>query len=206
MKKSVVLLMAFWGVVALLVAPGIAVADIFVFPSDPNGVGAYRNFGDLTGYEAALACVSLTNGVVRPDPAQVLYTPPNSHSPGWITYLSLNPTPVYATLADQHTYVINLPSPTGGQLPEVPYLSPYNGALSGLLVLSDVPGLTVPTTLSGWEDPTFLSQVVAIVAFVPGVSTAVVYENHQSVPIVAPLFLLGSGLMALVGMRRAIKK
>ena len=205
MKKSVKLFLACCGVIAFLVAPGIVAADTFVFPDDPNGVGAFRNFGDLTGYEAALACVSLTNAVVLPDPAQVLYTPLNNHSPGWITYLSLNPV-VYATLADQHTYIIDLPSPTGGQLPEVPYLSPYNGALSGLLVLSDVPGLTLPTTLSGWEDPTFLSQVVAIVAFVPGASTAVVYECPTSVPIPGALLLLGSGLIGLVGMRRMIKK
>ncbi len=205
MKKSFMLLLAFCGVIVFLVAPGIVAADTFVFPNDPNGVGAFRNFGDLTGYEAALACVSLTNAVVLPDPTQVVYTPLNNHSPGWITYLSLNPV-VYATLADQHTYIIDLPSPTGGQLPEIPDLSPYNGALSGLLVLSDVPGLTLPTTLSGWENPTFLSEVEAIVAFIPGVSTAVVYENCHQVPEPGVLFLLGSGLIGLVGMRRMIKK
>jgi hypothetical protein len=203
-KKSVKLFLACCGVIAFLVAPGIVAADIFVFPDNPNGVGAFRNFGNLTGYEAALACVSLTNAVQLPDPTQVVYTPLNNHSPGWITYLSLNPV-VIATSADQHTYIIDLPSPTGGQLPEVPYLSPYNGALSGLLVLSDA-NLTLPTTLSGWEDPTFLSQVEAIVAFVPGVSTAVVYENCQPVPIPGALLLLGSGLIGLVGMRRMIKK
>ena len=206
MKESFMVFLALCGAFAVLVAPGMAGADTFVFPDDPNGAGAFRNFGDLTGYEAALPCVSLTNAVALPDPAQVVYTPPNNHSPGWITYLSLNPTPVYATLADQHTYVINLPSPTGGRLPEIPELSPYNGAVSGLLVLSDATGLTLPTTLSGWEDPTFLSQVEAIVAFIPGVSTAVVYENCHQVPELGVLLLLGSGFIGLVGMRRMIKK
>ncbi len=152
MKKSFMLFLAFCGVIAFLAVPGIVAADTFVFPHDPNGVGAFRNFGDLTGYEAALACVSLTNAVVLPDPAEVLYTPLNDHSPGWITYLLLNPV-VYATLADQHTYIIDLPSPTGGQLPEVPDLSPYNGALSGLLVLSDVHGPNITHNLERMGGP-----------------------------------------------------
>lgn len=68
----------------------------------------------------------------------------------------------------------------------------------------------LPTDLNGWltdlGDPNFLSKVNAIVAFVPGVSTAVVYENCQQVPEPGGLLFLGFGLIALGGIRRVIKK
>ena len=110
-----------------------------------------------------------------------------------------------------HDYIINLPGTIGGQCQDVPGLSPITG-YSGLLVITK-PGTSIPllpTTLYGWSsdlgDPNFLSNVVAIVAFVPGVSTAVVYENCQQVPEPGGLLLLGTGLVALGGIRRVIKK
>ena len=69
------------------------------------------------------------------------------------------------------------------------------GGVAGLLVLYNV-DVTLPTTAAGFLDPVFLDKVDAIVAFAPGVSTAVVYEKCH-VPEPVTLLLLGGGLIAL---------
>jgi hypothetical protein len=203
----------FWIVILISVqvvmGAGPAAADYFVFPSPPdinslgNLAGAYRDFSifgqntlDVAGY---------LNAVKMPAAAQVLYTPSNNTQPGWVNK-------GYDWSGGQHTYVINLPSPTGGQLPAVPGLHPWNGlqvdqfmigGVSGLLVLYNV-DVTLPITAQGFLDPAFLDKVTAIVAFVPGCSTAVVYE--KSLPEPGVLLLLGFGLICIAGLRRMIKK
>jgi len=206
MTKSFMLFPILCCLITLLVAPGIVAADTYVFPSDPNGVGAYRDFS-IFG-ENTLMVAGTTNAVILPDPDQVQYKPTTATSPGYITapWADWPNAP-----SEQHTYVVNLPSPIGGRLPEVPGLHPANDAIPGLLVLSNAPNLQLPTAWHqadglGWLDQGFLSQVNAIVAFVPGCSTAVVYENQGTVPEPSLLFLLGPGIIALMGTRRLIKK
>ena len=193
------ILIVFLVSVQVLLGASAGTADYFIFPSPPdinaqgNLSGAYRDFSifgqntlDVAGY---------LNAVKLAASARVEYTPANNSEPGWVN-------PGYDWSGGQHTYVINLLSPTGGQLPYVPGLHPWNGlqgdqsmigGVSGLLVLYNSP-ITLPTTADGFLDPAFLSKVSAIVAFVPGCSTAVVYEK---VPEPVTLLLLGGGLIAL---------
>ena len=107
MKKSGMLLLVFCSMIALLVVPGIATADTIVLPSDPppnpSGINDYRSMSQFGGGDL-FDLINLTNGTQQLDPAVVYYTPSNSNSPGWVN-----------GLATQHTYVINLPSPAGGQ-------------------------------------------------------------------------------------------
>ena len=194
MKKSLMLFLVFCGVIVLLFAPGIAVADTFV-------ITAFRDFSQFN--QIVLNVVDPSNVVQAPDPDVVSYTPLPGQ-PGYVL-------PSFGLSGGEHDYIINLPGTIGGQCQDVPGLSPITG-YSGLLVITK-PGTSIPllpTTLYGWSsdlgDPNFLSNVVAIVAFVPGVSTAVVYENCQQVPEPGGLLLLGTGLVALGGIRRVIKK
>jgi hypothetical protein len=196
MKKSFMLFVAFCGVIALLVAPGIAVADTFELT-------AFRDFSLFN--QIVLNVVDPSNVVQAQDPDVVSYTPLPGQ-PGYVL-------PSFGLPGVEHNYIINFPGIIGGQCQDVPGLSPITG-YSGLLVLTyPNTSVTLPTDLNGWladlQDPTFLSKVSAIVAFVPGVSTAVVYENctpPPQVPEPGVLLLLSSGLVALAGMRRVIKK
>jgi len=77
------------------------------------------------------------------------------------------------------------------------------GGVSGLLILYNSP-ITLPNTAEGFLDPAFLDKVTAIVAFVPGCSTAFVYEK-VSVSEPGTLLLLGGGLIALGVIRRKFK-
>ena len=209
MKKSLMLFLVFCGVIALLAAPGMVVADDFVFFSDPNGQGSYRDFSIFVNFMIPNQpyLFSLSNEVQLLDPPYISipYTP-GPNQPGYVDprFFQDNNLP-----NQQHTYIINLPSPIGGQLQDIPGLSPITG-YSGLLVLTHVWVPVLPQTQTEWltalQDPKFLSNVAGIVAFVPGVSTAVVYENCQQVPEPGGLLLLGSGLIALGGIRRVIKK
>jgi PEP-CTERM motif len=198
MKKSFMLLLAFCGVMAVLLAPGIVMADNFVFVSDMNPHGSYRDFSLFIPYCLDLGDQTITpNAVEQLFAAHVEYTPQNSTSPGWV-----DPAYDWPSGSGQHTYVLNFPSPTGGQLQNIPGLHPQTGT-PGLLVLEYVL-VPLPTTHDGFADPAFLNNVGAIVYFEPGVSTAVVYENSH-VPEPGVLLLLGFGLMALAGMRRVVK-
>jgi hypothetical protein len=212
MKKLCMLLLAACGVVGLLAAPGPAAADYFVFPSPPdvnefgNISGAYRDFSIFS--QNTLDVAGISNAVKLPAAAHVEYTPANNTQPGWVN-------PGIDWGGGQHTYVINLLSPTGGQLPYIPGLHPINcltgpdfdiGGIAGLLVLYNV-DVTLPTTNAGFLDPKFLDKVSAIVAFVPGVSTAVVYEKDPvPVPVPGTLLLLGSGLSGLCVYRRRTRR
>jgi hypothetical protein len=184
-------------------------ADLFVFPSPPdinalgNLSGAYRDFSIFS--QNTLDVAGYMNAVKLPSSAHVEYTPANNTQPGWVNK-------GYDWPGGQHTYVVNLLSPTGGQLPYIPGLHPWNGlqgdqcmigGVSGLLVLYNV-DVTLPTTAKGFLDPSFLDKVSAIVAFVPGCSTAVVYE--KSLPEPGVLLLFGFGLIGIAGLRRMIKK
>ncbi len=196
MKNSFMLFVAFCGVIAFLVAPGIAVADTF-------DLTAYRDFSLFN--QVVFNVVALSNAQQQHDPVIDYYTPLNSNWPGWVD-------PSFGLPGgQQHTYVIDLSTPIGGQCQEVPGLSPITG-ISGLLVLYRDHTLPLPTDLAGWlaaiQNPEFLSNVAGVAAFVPGVSTAVVYVNSQppQVPEPGVLLLLGSGLVALAGIRRVIKK
>ncbi|MGA2955489.1 MAG: PEP-CTERM sorting domain-containing protein [Thermodesulfobacteriota bacterium] len=197
MKKSFMLFVALCGVIALLVAPGIAVADTF-------DLTAYRDFSLFN--QVVFNVVDLSNAQQQHDPVVDYYTPLYSNWPGWVDPSFGLPN------GKQHTYVIDLTTPIGGQCQEVPGLSPITG-VSGLVVLYRDNSLALPTDLAGWlaasKDSNFLSNVAGVVAFVPGVSTAVVYVNctpPPQVPEPVVLLLLGSGLVALAGMRRVIKK
>jgi hypothetical protein len=218
MKKLCMLLLAVCGVVALLIAPGPAAADYFVFPSPPdvnalgNISGAYRDFSIFS--QNTLDVAGISNALKLPAAAHVEYTPANNTQPGWVNH-GIDWYPDVNGPLIQHTYVINLPSPTGGQPPYIPGLHPINsltgpdfdiGGIAGLLVLYNV-DVTLPTTDPGFLDPNFLNKVTAIVAFVPGVSTAFVYEKDPvSAPEPGTVLLLGLGLAGLCVYRRRTRR
>ena len=210
MKKSLLLALITCTLVVALASPGPAVADKFVFPyldrkdAWGNLLGNYRDFSIFS--QNTLDVAGYMNAVMLPSAPYVEYTPANNAQPGWVN-------PGYDWPGGQHTYVINLISPTGGRPLDVPGLHPWNGltssdvtvgGISGLLVLYNSP-IDLPKTNAGWFDEDFLNKVDAIVAFVPGVSTAVVYEKDP-VPEPASLFLLGCGLIGLVGIRKKVSK
>jgi hypothetical protein len=211
MKRSLALFLAVFCSFALWAAPGPVAADYFVFPSPPdvnalgNLSGAYRDFSLFS--QNTLDVAGFLNAVAMPAAAHVEYTPANNTQPGWVN--EAYDWPLVNGQLIQHTYVINLPSPTGGQLPVVPGLHPWNGlpgdqivigGVSGLLVLYNTP-ITLPTTAPGFLDPAFLAKVDAIVAFVPAGSTAVVYEKAP-VPEPGVMLLLAGGLAAIGLLRR----
>jgi hypothetical protein len=202
MKKSFTLLRVFCGLIALLAAPGIGAADEWVFPSyTPGGTESnYRDFSVFfTGCLDILPSNFQINAIEQLAAAQVKYTPLTNTSPGWIEPGAYD---YDSAINGQHTYVINLPSPTGpGYSATPPGLHPGYG-VPGLLVLTYTWVPQLPTTVSGFKDPAFLNNVAAVVNFEPGVSTAWVYERQTSVPEPGALLLLGFGLIALVGIRR----
>jgi hypothetical protein len=202
MKKSLLLALITSALLVALASPGPAVADKFVFPyldrADAWGnlLGNYRDFSIFS--QNTLDVAGFLNAVKLPSAPYVEYAPANNTQPGWVN-------PAYDWPGGQHTYVINLISPTGGRPLDVPGLHPYNGGVSGLLVLYNSP-IDLPNTAAGFLDPDFLAKVDAIVAFAPGVSTTTIYEKGDPVPEPAVLLLLGCGLMGLVGIRKVSKK
>jgi hypothetical protein len=200
MKKPFFLVVILCGIFGLLAAPGTVAADQFVFVSDMNPHGSYRDFSVFfTGCLDLIPSDFQINAMQQLTAAHVEYTPQNSSSPGWV-----DPAYDWPAGSGQHTYVLNFPSPTGGQLQNIPGLHPGTG-VPGLLVLTYAWMDQLPTTAAGFRDAAFLDDVRAIVYFEPGVSTAVVYEKNCHVPEPGVLLLLGFGLIALAGMRRVVK-
>ncbi len=98
-------------------------------------------------------------------PAQdITYVPADASSPGWVNGQK-----------GQHGYVIKLGSATGNRFPAVPGLNPSSG-VSGVLVFAYDPNLKLPSG-SWWTDPTFLTNVRAIAAFIPGLGTVGVWQR-----------------------------
>jgi len=201
MKKSFMLVLALCGAVALLVTPGIVAAD--TIPLSP-----VQNISVLTAYlesvTPATNVVDLGNAVVEYDQsAPFIYTPTQTGTqPGYSAALS-------TTI--QHTYSITDPPVTTGYFPVVNPIYTVNG----VVLFTNQSSLSLPsaTDLSGpgsWTDPAFVSQVSAMIVFTwQAASTVYTYENTTSVtsvPEPGVLFLLGSGLIGLVGVRRMIKK
>ncbi len=145
MKKSCMLSLALCGAVALLVAPALAVADTYVFPSPANNNQGLGNYRDISAFTSSILTIMMNDPGIEtiqqelPAAAQVTYTPTTSTSPGWSFGR------VGQGLA-QITYVINLPSPTGGNPFDPTFdsaeLMHGANAVSGLLVLYN--GVTSP--------------------------------------------------------------
>ncbi len=199
--KSLILAISFFAVFA---GTGVASADTFIFPSDPpSDTDGYNNYRNLTDFnQLTLNMVPIDNALTLAASTHIEYTPADTNSPGWVDYLGNN----------QHTYVIQLPSIAGPgpYIKAIPYFDYPNGAVAGLLVLYHFP-VILPTTKDGYLDEAFLHKVTAIVAFVPTVSSGVVFESMNGTmpwPIPEPctIILLGLSLLGVIKVRGRIKK
>lgn len=121
MTKSFMLFLAFCGVVTLLVAPGIAVADTFE-------ITAFRDFSLFN--QIVLNVADPSNVVQLPDPDVVTYTP-HPYQPGYVD-------PSFGLPGGEHTYVINLPGTIGGRCQEVPVCPPLLVILAFLCLPSPI--------------------------------------------------------------------
>jgi len=197
--------MALCGVVAFLAVPGIVAATDFVLPDNPNGVGAYRDSSYWNSAVWGVAAPTYPYNIVFASEASVLL---NGYTPTVVNGVA-EPGYIY-DFTTQYTYRMNFPSPTGGRLPEVPGLDGGSEGVYGLLVLVDCPGggstcVSMPTDDVGLAALAVNPEVSGIVAFVTGCTTVEAFDLSP-VPEPGVLFLLGSGLIGLVGMRRMIKK
>lgn len=201
MKKSFMSFLAFIGVIAFLVAPGVVAADNI--PLSPvQNISVFINCLESSSCAPA---APLGNVVVEYDPsAPFTYTPTQTGTqPGYSAALS-------TTI--QHTYSITDPPVTTGYFPVVDPMYTVNGVVlftnNPSLTVSSLPNASDLTGSGSWTDPAFVSELSAVIVFLDGASSTVFsYENSStSVPEPGVLFLLGSGLIGLVGVRRMIKK